>query len=197
MKLPANFKVGRVTPCAPQVAIKTSDGAHGVARPTGTARRRAGVSLIECLVYIGMASVILGVGYQALYSATENARGLRRNSDDIAAALSAGERWRQDIRDATGVIRVENLGTNQVAHIPQRLGAVTYEFAEGRLRRQAKPDGAWMVLLPKVQSSVMAADARKQVTAWRWDFMIKPASRQVRLKPVFSFAAVPGTKELP
>lgn len=159
------------------------------------ASRVAGVSLIECLTYIGILSIILGVGYAALYSAMENARGLRRNADDIAAALNVGELWRQDIRDATGAIRAEQLGTNQTLRIPQPSREVTYEFAEGRLRRQVERDGPWQILLPKVQNSMMSADRRERVAAWRWDLMLKPGSRKVLLKPVFSFTAVPAPKE--
>lgn len=160
-------------------------------------RREAGVSLIECLVYIGLVFVIVGCAYVALYQATDNNKALRRNADDIAAALSVGERWRQDVRDAVGPIRVENIETNQVVRIPQRQGEVVYEFAEGRLSRQQRADAPSVVVLPRVKASVMAADARAHVTAWRWDLTIQSKTRAVRLKPVFSFAAVPGTKEAP
>ena len=158
-------------------------------------RATSGITLIECLVYISVLFVIVGAGYLALYHATDNTKGLRRNADDIAAALSVGERWRQDIRAATGRIQVENIETNQVVRIPQQQGEVSYEFAAGRLRRQQRADAPWQIVLPRVQASAMAADPRQRVTAWRWDLTIKCASRTVRLKPVFSFAAVPGTKE--
>ena len=163
--------------------------------PHGTARRSAGVSLIECLVYIGLVFVVVGGAYLALYHATDNTKGLRRNADDIAAALSVGERWRQDIRDSIGPIQVENIETNQVVHIPQRQGEVVYEFAEGRLSRQQRADAPLLVVLPRVKASVMTADPRSRVTAWRWDLTIQSKTRSVRLKPVFSFAAMPGTKE--
>ncbi len=176
------------------VAASRQSAAHS-RFPRWRLRATSGITLIECLVYISVLFVIVGAGYLALYHATDNTKGLRRNADDIAAALSVGERWRQDIRAATGRIQVENIETNQVVRIPQQQGEVSYEFAAGRLRRQQRADAPWQIVLPRVQASAMAADPRQRVTAWRWDLTIKCASRTVRLKPVFSFAAVPGTKE--
>jgi hypothetical protein len=161
------------------------------------ARRVAGVSLIECLVYIGLLFVIVGCAYLALYHATDNNKALRRNADDIAAALNVGERWRQDVRDAVGPIRVENIETNQIVRIPQRQGEVVYAFVAGRLSRQSRADAPSVVVLPRVNASVMAVDARTRVKAWRWDLILQSKTRTVRLKPGFSFAAVPGTKEAP
>lgn len=192
MKLRMNHTVRRVAQCAPQADCEGQNGAHGGTRP---ARHLAGITLIECLVYIAVIFVIVACGYLALYHATDNAKGLRRNADDIAAALSVGERWRQDIRQANGRIQVENIETNQVVRIPQQQGEVIYEFAEGRLRRQQRADAPWVVVLPRVQASAMGPDPRQRVAAWRWDLTIKGTTRAVRLKPVFSFAAVPGSKE--
>ncbi len=151
--------------------------------------------MIEFLVYIGVAFVVLGAGYLALYQGTYNTKTLRRNADDIAAALNVGERWRQDVRNATGTIRIEGTESNQVVHIPQRGGEVLYEWAEGQLSRQSRADQPKLVVLPRVLASVMAPEPRAHVTAWRWDLTIKGNARSVRVKPVFSFAAVPTSKE--
>src|SRR4029077_12950063 len=59
--------------------------------------RQGGYLLTEALVYIGLLFVILGVGYLAMDRSIDNSVLLRRNADDIANALHAGERWRADV----------------------------------------------------------------------------------------------------
>lgn len=160
-------------------------------------RRCTGVSLIECLVYVGLLSTIMGVAYLALYQATDNTKGLRRNADDITAALNVGERWRQDIRAASGPIQVESRETNQMIRIPQTQGEVIYAFAAGQLTRQQQSDAPQIIVLPRVKSSAMTLEVRNQISAWRWELTLASRTRSVRLKPMFSFAAVPGTKASP
>jgi len=62
----------------------------------------AGYLLIECLVYISVFAVLLGIGYGAFYVCWDYSKALHYATDDINAALHAGERWRADIRNATG-----------------------------------------------------------------------------------------------
>lgn len=156
--------------------------------------RMAGISLIECIAYIALLTVVMGAGFMALYHANANHRGLRRNADEIVAAVNAGEQWRKDIRAATGRITAETGAGDQIIRIPQLRGEVTYQFHAGQLRRQQAAGSPWTVLLPRVQSSSMTADRRERVTGWRWELTLKTAAQQVRTKPMFSFNAVPGVR---
>jgi hypothetical protein len=155
----------------------------------------AGVSLIECLVYIAIVLVVMGCGFMALYRGMDNHKNLRRNADDITAAVNAGELWRKDIRAAAGRITTEAHEQNQTLFIPQSHGTVAYQFTDGELRRQGRASGPWVVVLPRVQSSSMTADPRERVTAWRWELALKSTAREARVKPVFTFEAVPGSNE--
>ena len=65
---------------------------------TFTPSPNRGISIIECLVYGFVLLVLLGVAYCAFYRCVENSYTLRRNAEDIATALRAGERWRADVR---------------------------------------------------------------------------------------------------
>lgn len=154
--------------------------------------RLAGISLLECLVYIALLTVVMGAGYMALYQASLNHRNVSRNVDDIASAVNVGELWRNDVRAATGRITSQPAAEGQQLRIPQQQGEVTYQFAAGELRRQQAAGAPWTVLLPRVETSSMMADRRAHVTAWRWELTLTTSSRQVRLKPTFSFEAVPG-----
>ena len=155
-------------------------------------RITAGISLIECLVYIALVSVVTGAGFMALYFTTDNHRRLRRNADDIMAAVNAGERWRNDVRAARGTITAETNAAGQTLRIPQANTVVAYQFAGCQVRRQSQAAAPWVILLPAVQASQMRPDPRAHVTAWRWELTLQPSSRRGRIPPVFSFEAVPG-----
>jgi hypothetical protein len=45
------------------------------------------------------------------------------------------------------------------------------------------------VLLPKVKSSQMQAEARAGVTAWRWELELTPRRKEAYLPLRFTFAA--------
>ncbi|MGA2801732.1 MAG: hypothetical protein ABSE97_05100 [Verrucomicrobiota bacterium] len=123
-------------------------------------------------------------------------KALRRNADDIVRVLHAGELWRDDVRNATGPIQIE--GSTQIVRIPHRQGDVYYKFAEAEAFRKVGSDASWVVLLPKVKRSQMAADVRKHVVAWRWELELQPSSnRTIHVQPVFSFFAAPHTANQP
>lgn len=147
---------------------------------------RHGIALIECLVYIVVLSVVLTIAYPAYYRYVSNARGLTQNADDIVRALRAGERWRDDLRGATGPIRPTPTGLI----VPVGTGSVRYEFSDNSVWRQT--GAARVVFLKSVASSVMQADPRRRVRAWRWELELAGRPTRARLRPLFTFVAVDG-----
>jgi hypothetical protein len=147
------------------------------------------------MVYIGVYAVVLGVALIAFYRCFDNMKGLRRNADDITRALHAGELWRDDVRLATSAIQFIESG--QTFRIPQLNREVSYQFSDTEILRKTSTDAPWLVLLSKVQSSKMEADAREQVKAWRWELELQPARRTARLRPLFTFVAVPSAGSKP
>jgi len=158
------------------------------------ARSRA-FTIIECLVYIGLFALLLGLGTVAFYRCFDNMKGLRRNADDITRAVHAGELWRNDIRAAARAIQVDQ--TDQTIRIPQRDRDVLYRFADAQVFRKTGADAPWLVLLPKVKSSQMISDPRTHVTSWRWELELQPTQTTVRTRPLFTFLAVPNTGNQP
>lgn len=158
-------------------------------------RARHGMMLIECLVYMAVFVVLLGLGTLALYRSLDNMRALRSNADDIARALNAGELWRDDIRSATGPIHI--VGSGQIIEIPHSHLEISYKFTGTEVLRGTGTDKAWQVLLPKVRHSLMAVDARPHVIAWRWELELQTSSRaNIHVRPLFTFLAVPeGTNQ--
>ena len=141
------------------------------------------------LTYIACLTIILTVAYPAYHRFVRGSNNLRRNADDIARALNAGERWRNDVRAATGPIRA----TAEQFVIPQRGGEIVYTFSDGVLWRQSA-DGQRIAALRGVKSSTMQLETRQRVTAWRWELELASGQKQVLMRPLFTFQAVTGAK---
>jgi hypothetical protein len=159
--------------------------------PRNPRARASGILLLECVVYLGVLMIVLAVGGTAFYLCWDNARDLRRNADDITRALRAGERWRADVRSATGPIVIEAEPDGQVVRIPSGTNEILYAFNFGAVGRKLASADDWTILLPRVNSSHMQPDERMQVQAWRWELELTPGRKKPGLRPLFTFQAVP------
>jgi type II secretory pathway pseudopilin PulG len=148
-----------------------------------------GITLIECLVYIGVLATLLGVAGTAFHQGLHRSGTLRKNAEDIAAALRAGERWRADIRSATAAPRVETAGGRQTLRIPLATGDVTYLFSGGALWRGSAPATNDHPILARVNSSRMLFENRDGANAWRWELELGTRTDKPHVKPLFSFQA--------
>ena len=176
------------------MAVRAPKRLNGLRQAQGTscagrAAHSPAFTIIECLVYIGLFAVLLGLGTVAFYRCFDNMKGLRRNADDITRAVHAGELWRNDIRAAARAIQVDE--TDQTIRIPQRDREVFYRFADTQVFRKTGADAPWLPLLPKVKSSQMTSDPRAHVTAWRWELELQISRKDTRVRPLFTFLAVP------
>ena len=155
--------------------------------------------LTEALVYIGMVFVLLGIGYLALYRCIDNSVALRRNADDILAAVHAGEQWRADIRRAGRGVRWDR-GGEPFLRLQSDTNEVDYRFAEDSVYRR-EDAGQWSKVLDQVESSTMEPDARPAVSAWRWELELKTKAhgsfKPGRVRPLFTFLAVPAGSGTP
>ena len=100
-------------------------------------RNRRGFLLLDCVMYLALLALILGMTYAAFYRAHENAQNLDRNAAALVRALRAGERWREDVRSATAPPRVREDAGEMLLELPQAAGVVRYRFHEGTVSRQA------------------------------------------------------------
>jgi len=145
-----------------------------------------GYTLLECLVYIAVLAVVLNLSFAAFFRYTKHAHDLHRNADDIASALRAGERWREDVRASTAPPHAVE---NGIA-IPQRSNVVTYVFTDGAIWRRTSRSR--VQVLDRVKVSVMLDDSRPHVNAWRWELELASPQKAIRVRPLFSFIAVAG-----
>src|SRR5581483_2470133 len=99
-------------------------------------KSRHGIMLIECMVYLAVFVVLLGVGFSSFYLLWDNSMALQRTTDDIGNALRAGEAWRADVRDATGKIQIENDSDGLVLKIPRGKSEIDYRFSDNSICRK-------------------------------------------------------------
>lgn len=153
-------------------------------------QRQAGILLTECLVYVAVFVILLGIGTAAFYFCWDHSKAVIMATDDIASALRAGERWRADVRAATGNISVETTPDGEIVRIPAKEKDIFYRFESGGVRREISGLNNSQLLLPKVKTSQMRVEARNTVNAWRWELELTQRRTETHLPLLFTFEAV-------
>jgi hypothetical protein len=155
-------------------------------------RRQQGIMLVDCLVYLAIWAVVVGLAFSAFFRSMSYSKNLARNTDDIARALKAGERWREDVREAAGPFKLVTgeASLEQALHIPRKTGEVIYLFLDGAVLRQSGTNAPWIHALSGVKSSRMERDERQRVVSWRWEVELKNKQKVARVRPLFTFQAV-------
>jgi hypothetical protein len=151
---------------------------------------------LDCLVYIALLGLILGLAFQAFYQGHEHNSRLERGVAGAIRALRAGEAWRADVRAASaGVELVREEGEDRL-HLRRADSNVTYAFRDGAVFRRGPDSTNWLEFLPAVKASRFERDPRSRVTAWRWEVEVHPGRRPLRTPLVFTFLATsPGVSQ--
>jgi hypothetical protein len=158
-------------------------------RHISRARRTAGILLTECLVYLAVFSILLGIGTAAFYFCWDHTRAVIFTANEVETALRAGEHWRADVRAATGKISVATTTDGATMTIPAGRKKIIYRFAAGELRREISPQNLSQAVLAKVKSSEMKAAGHDGVTAWQWELELTPRREEGHFPLLFTFEA--------
>ena len=153
------------------------------------AQSTSGIFILECLVYIAVFAILLGGATTVFYYCWDHSNALISTTDDIASALHTGERWRADVRAATGRITVQTTANGEWVRIPEGARVVSYRFDAGEVSRQFAESAQPLLLLANVKTSQMTMDARGTVSAWRWELELVPPRKETRLPLRFTFEA--------
>jgi len=153
-------------------------------------RPKTGMLLIECLVYIAVFAILLGIGTATFYLFWDHSKALLYTTNDIESALYAGERWRADVRDATGKISVETASGGELLRIPHGKDEIFYSFHDGSVLRKMTSSNTPQLLFEKVKTSQMIKETRDSGLAWRWELELSPHRKEMHLPLVFTFEAV-------
>ncbi len=157
------------------------------------AKDRKGFTLIEFITFIAVFLILSSVAMGAFYLCWNHAQALMYAANDTTAALQAGERWRADVRHATGTITVETTASGETMKIPEGETEVIYRFDSGQVQRQLGSASFNLFRLTKVISSEMKTEVRGGVTAWRWELELAQRRKETYLPLLFTFEAVQKT----
>jgi hypothetical protein len=160
-------------------------------RPSDFGFSHSAYLLIETLVYMAVLFIVLGLGYALMYRSIDNFMILRRNADDIAHALRAGEQWRADVRSAAPG-QWETNRFERTLHLALPRAEVAYRFSEDAVFRRVGL-APWVQILSRVKSSSIAFDPRQKVMPCKWELELQPRVNSARVRPLFTFIAVPKT----
>jgi hypothetical protein len=158
------------------------------------ARVEAGILLIECLVYMAVFFILLGIALTAFYICWDRSETLLYTTDSVESALRAGERWRVDVRGATRKISVETGRDGEFLRIPRGRDEISYSFHDGTVRRKLASQDFSELLSIKIKSSQMETEMRNQTVVCRWELELKPPPKDAHLPLLFTFEAVPAIK---
>jgi len=75
--------------------------------------------------------------------------------------------------------------------IPRTNGLVVYLSGDGNVWRK-EGEAAPKLVLPRVKSSLMLSDSRQSATARCWELELGTRKKVVRVRPLFTFLAVPS-----
>ena len=154
-------------------------------------RSESGVSLIECLVYIGLFAVLLTCATRFFSVVYYHNKAAASAASYTIAALDAAKHWRRDIANAKGEPKLIRDDHFDVIRIDQANGEqVSYRVNGTRLERHNSEE--WVPIIRRVASSIMLPDQREHVRAWRWELAMEPKSRFLGDPVRVSFTAVPG-----
>jgi hypothetical protein len=151
--------------------------------------RTAGVLLLECITYFAVFTILTGVGLAGFYLCWNDSKAVVYATDDIGAAMRAGEHWRADVRQASGPITVEDSATGELMRIPAAGKQIVYRFEAGELRREVSAGQNPQLLLATVKTSQMSEESRNGVTAWRWELDLVVRRPETHLPLLFTFEA--------
>jgi hypothetical protein len=120
--------------------------------------REQGILLIECLVYFSIWVLVMGLAGACFHRCLEYSKQLSRNAAEIVRVLQVGERWREEVRLATGPLAVIEIEGTEDLRIPQQERDSIYVFRNGSVSR-VSTNGRWIQVLPGVKKSTMQGAA--------------------------------------
>jgi len=163
---------------------------------------RRGVTFIEVLVYIVLFSTFMLVAFNAYFSSKNQARSMQWNAIKIIQVMNAGERWRQDIRDAISLPQIIQSSLPNPDDPPDIIELASlkiikpsetnwYAFRGDHVFRMSSLLPAqWELVMDRVNSSTMVEEKRGEVAAWRWEVELKTITTNAPTKPLFTFLSV-------
>ncbi len=154
-----------------------------------------GIMLMECLAYLSLWMVVVGLGFGLFYRVYTQSKHLERATDDVVGVLRLGERWRAEVRGSGGVELGEGGAGGLDFVMASDAGVVGYRFEGTNIWRRGEGEGDWRPVFSGVERCVFHRDEVEGVLVWRWELELSKRSRHAAVVPRFTFQAVPGRRE--
>ena len=97
---------------------------------------------------------------------------------------------RPDVRSADRNAWLETSGPEPILHLQSRSGEIAYRSSTRAVLRRVG-SGSWVCVLTNVASSAIESDPRQNITPWRWELELQTRVKSTRIRPLFTFLAVP------
>ena len=164
---------------------------------------RRGVTLIEVLICVVLLLGFMTVITTTYISGKNQARSMQWNAAKIIRVMYAGERWRQDIRDAVSppqIIQSSLPNPDDPSDIIELTSLKIKKSSETNwyafrgdhvFRMSSHLPTKWELIMDRVNSSTMIEEQRGDVAAWRWEVELKTRTKKAPIDPLFTFLAVP------
>jgi Tfp pilus assembly protein FimT len=151
----------------------------------------SGILLLECLVYLSVVSIVFGFGLLLFHGVVKSSQRFRQASEEMIMALRTGERWREDIQAAIAPVDLSSSAQGGMLVVRTAGGESRYAFEAGELRRSRSGAARMEVILSGVKSSEWSLERRGDMQVWRWELELEARVPRSRLRPMFTFLAVP------
>ena len=151
--------------------------------------RQRGILLLNCVIYLGVFVVLVGLGFVLLAKFVAFHGDFKRVAGDITRTLRAGEQWRADVRKANGPIEISQDNWQSAFIIPQRDDGVIYRYDRTNVWKVLPGGTIELPVLKGVAECRFVRDEREEVVAWRWEIVLNTKKKRVVTRPRFSFIA--------
>ena len=149
------------------------------------------ISIVEVLIYVSLLGTLLTLGSKAVGVGSSHARQTQMQTGDINAALRVGEQWRNDIRSAVVSPKLQEIESTPILLIETRDGIIEYRYSDRAVWRRVGGEEEGQKLFDRVESSRMLLYTRGKVSAWRWELELERRDHRSKMRPLFTFIAVP------
>lgn len=164
---------------------------------------RRGVTLIEVLICVVLLLGFMTVITTTYISGKNQARSIQWNATKIVRVMYAGERWRQDIRDAISPPQNIQSSLPNLDDPSDKIELTSLKIIKSSetnwyafrgdhvFRMSSHLPTQWELIMDRVNSSMMVEEQRGEVAAWRWEVELKTRTKKAPIHPLFTFLAVP------
>lgn len=159
---------------------------------------KAGMTLIESVVYIAVFSIVAGSAATAYIHLTGSAKLHSDYLYDIERAVKGCERIRKDIRKAQYVLKDCGKFTESGTCLILSQGSqqtVIYQFKQDGLYRccmNKKPAASTALFMDNIESANLSTDTVSGHVIVRLQLTLKSRSRKMNVRPFFAFSEIAG-----